>query len=76
MTIDIVKEVLSNHSDEDIVTYLDSIMTGILQNYKMAAKQNQPELLYGNLGDIALVASVVRAIKKRNDAREAAKRQM
>lgn len=73
MKVDITKELLSNHSDEEIVAYLDSVLTGLLQNYRTATKQNQPELLYGNLGDLVLVASVIRAMKQRNDAREVQK---
>lgn len=73
MKVDITKELLNNHSDEEIVAYLDSVLTGLLQNYRTATKQNQPELLYGNLGDLVLVASVVRAMKQRNDAREVQK---
>lgn len=72
MKVDIVSELLNNHSDEEIIAYLDSLATGVLQNYKTATKQKQPELLYGNLGDIALIASVIRSMKQRNDARESA----
>ena len=68
MSVDVVKEMLTNHSDAEVIAYLDSVMTGLLQNYKIATKQNQPELLYSNLGDIAMVASIIRAMKKRNDA--------
>ena len=72
MKVDIVSELLNNHSDEEIIAYLDSLATGVLQNYKTATKQKQSELLYGNLGDIALIASVIRSMKQRNDARESA----
>ena len=73
MKVDIVKELLNNHSDEEITAYLDSIVTGLLQNYKTAIKQNQSELLYGNIGDLTLVATIIRAMKNRNEAREAMK---
>ena len=73
MKVDVVKEMLEKHSDDEVIAYLDSVMTGLLQNYRTAAKQNQPELLYGNLGDLAMVASIIRAMKQRNDAREAQK---
>ena len=75
MKIDIVREMLDKHSDEEVVAYLDSVLTGLLQNYRTATKQNQPELLYGNLGDLAMVASIVRAMKQRNEAREAQKQE-
>ena len=73
MKVDITREMLERHSDEEIITYLDSVVTGLLQNYRTATKQNQPELLYGNLGDLAMVAAIIRAMKQRNDAREAQK---
>lgn len=73
MKVDIVKELLNNHSDEEITAYLDSVITGLLQNYKTAIKQNQSEILYGNIGDLTLVATIIRAMKNRNEAREAMK---
>lgn len=73
MKVDIVKELLNNHSDEEITAYLDSIITGLLQNYRTAIKQNQSEILYGNIGDLTLVATIIRAMKNRNEAREAMK---
>ena len=71
--INIVGEMLEKHSDQEVIAYLDSIMTGLLKNYKTALEKNQAEVLWGNLGDISLVASIVRAMKKRDDAREAQK---
>lgn len=73
MKIDITKELLNNHSDEEMIVYLDSVITGILQNYRTAIKQNQSELLYGNLGDLTMIASIIRAIKQRNEVRESMK---
>lgn len=73
MKVDIVRELLNNHSDEEIIAYLDKVATGIIGNYKTAANANQPQLLFGNLGDITMIATIIRAMKQRNDAREAAK---
>lgn len=69
MKVNIVKELLDNHSDEEIVAYLDKMATGIVGNYKTAANANQPQLLFGNLGDVTMVATILRAMKNRNDAR-------
>ena len=71
--VDITKELLKNHSDEEIIAYLDTVTTGIVKNYKIAASANQPQLLFGNLGDVTMVATIIRAMKNRNEAREAAK---
>ena len=73
MKVDIVKELLEKHSDDEVIAYMDSLMTGLLQNYRTAIKQNQSELLYGNLGDLTMVASILRGMKQRNEAREAQK---
>lgn len=73
MKVDIVKEMLERHSDEEVIAYLSKVMTGVAQNYQTALKANQPETLWGNLGDIAMVSSILRGIKSRNDAREALK---
>ena len=73
MKVDIVKELLSNHSDEEIIAYLDKVATGVVGNYKTAANANQPQLLFGNIGDITMIATIIRAMKNRNEAREALK---
>ena len=73
MKVDITKELLDNHSDEEIVAYLGKVMNGVVQNYQIALKANQPEALWSNLGDITMVSSILKAIKARNDAREAQK---
>ena len=73
MKIDIVKEMLNNHSDEEIIAYLDKVATGVVNNYETAANANQPQLLFSNLGDITMVATILRAMKTRNETREALK---
>ena len=74
--INIAKEISEKHSDAEIIVYLDSLLTGVLQNYRTSLKQNQVEILWGNLGDITLAASLVREMKKKNDAIEAQKQSM
>lgn len=73
MTIDIEQELVNNHSDVDIIAFLDRTTTGLLQNYNNALKLRSPELLWGSYGDIIFVASVIRKMKQRNDAHEALK---
>lgn len=76
MKIDIVRELLEKHTDEEIIAYLDGMATGILQNYRTATKQNQPQLLFGNLGDLVMITSILRAMKQRNDNVEAQRQNM
>lgn len=69
--INLEAEILANHTDEEIIEYLDGIATGLLKNYRIALEKGQSEVLWGNLGDITLVAAVVREMKKRNATRQA-----
>lgn len=71
--MDIAKDIVDKYSSEQIVAYLDSIMAGVLKNYRTAVEKGTTELLFANLGDIAQVRSVLHEIRKRDEAREAAK---
>lgn len=71
MAIDMIGEMLEKHNDKEVIEHLSSVMAGVLKNYKIALEQNQAEVLWGNLGDITMVATTLRAMKKRNEAREA-----
>lgn len=71
--INLELEILANHSDEEVIEHLDGIMTGLLKNYKLALERREPEILWGNLGDISIVASIIREMKKRNLSRQAQK---
>lgn len=68
--IDISSELVLNHSDDELVEFLDSVLSGVLRNYQSALKTGQSDFLFGNLGDIVLVSSIVREMKKRNIARK------
>lgn len=72
--IDIEQEIIDRHSNEEVVAYLDKILTGLVQNYNTASKLNNPAFLWGSYGDIMLVSTIVRKMKKRNDAVEAQKK--
>ena len=71
--INIVGELIEKHSDEEIISHLDSVITGVLKNYKTSLEKGDPNILWGNIGDITLVASIIRGLKKRNAEREAQK---
>lgn len=68
--VNIVAELSANHSDEEIIEYLDTLATGVLKNYRVSLEKGQPEILWGNLGDITLIATIIRELKKRNVARQ------
>lgn len=73
MKVNIVAETIGNHSEEEIIEHLSSVMTGVLKNYKIAVEKSNPVLLFANLGDISQVASVLRGLHKRNQERLANK---
>lgn len=65
--IEITKELLERHSDAEIIDHLYSVLSGVMRNYNTALKTTSPEILWGSLGDIAMVTEVLSAMKKRND---------
>ena len=71
--MDIAKDIVDKYTIEQIVAYLDRLSAGVLKNYQIAIKVNQPHILFGDLGDIAQMRSILHEINKRNQEREATK---
>lgn len=71
--MDIAKDIIDKYSEEQIIAYLDKLMAGVQQNYRASMKINQPQVLWGCLGDIDLVRMILHEMRTRNDAREAQK---
>lgn len=71
--MDIAKDIVDKYTTEQIVAYLDRLSSGVLKNYQTAIKVNQPEVLFGDLGDIAQIRSILHEMNKRNQEREALK---
>lgn len=71
--MDIAKDIVDKYTTEQIIAYLDKLSNGVLKNYQTAIKVNQPEVLFGDLGDIAQIRSVLHEMNKRNQEREALK---
>ena len=76
MKVEIEKEIVKNHTDEEIIAYLSRVINGVAQNYQIALKANQPESLWSNLGDITMTAAILKTLKARNDDIEARKQSM
>ena len=75
-TIDIEQEMIDNHSDEEVIAYLDKVATGLVQNYNTASKTNNPAFLWGSYGDVMMIFNIIRRMKVRNDTIEAQKQSM
>ena len=71
--MDIAKDIVDKYTTEQIIAYLDRLSAGVLKNYQIAIKVNQPQILFGDLGDIAQMRSILHEINKRNQEREATK---
>ena len=69
--MDIAKDIVDKYSTEQIIAYLDSLVAGVLQNYKTSLKANQPQITWGSVGDIAQVRSILHEMKKRDEAKKA-----
>ena len=71
--INVVGEMIEKHSDEEIIAHLDKIVAGVVKNYTVALDKGDSDILWANLGDLTQVASILRGMRKRNEAREAQK---
>lgn len=71
--INIIGEIIERHSDEEIIAHLDKIVAGVVKNYTVALDKGNSDILWANLGDLTQVASILRGMRKRNEAREAQK---
>lgn len=71
--INIIGEIIEKHSDEEIIAHLEKIVAGIVKNYTVALDKGNSDILWANLGDLTQVASILRGMRKRNEAREAQK---
>ncbi len=71
--INIIGEIIEKHSDEEIIAHLEKIVAGVVKNYTVALDKGNSDILWANLGDLTQVASILRGMRKRNEAREAQK---
>lgn len=71
--INIIGEIIEKHSDEEIIAHLDKIVAVVVKNYTVALDKGNSDILWANLGDLTQVASILRGMRKRNEAREAQK---
>lgn len=71
--INIIGEIIEKHSDEEIIAHLDKIVAGVVKNYTVALDKGNSDILWANLGDLTQVASILRGMRKRDEARKAQK---
>lgn len=71
--IDLEKEIINNHSDEEVIAFLYKVMSGVVKNYNSGLGEKSPEYLWGSFADVVMVKSILGEMKHRNDAKEALK---
>lgn len=71
--INIVGEMIEKHSNEEIIAHLDKVVSGVVKNYAAALEKGDSGILWANLGDLTQAASILRGLRKRNEARDAQK---
>lgn len=69
--MNLASDILDKYSPEQVTYYLDSVLSGVLKNYKVAIEKNMPELLFACLGDITQVRGIIHEMKKRDEERAA-----
>lgn len=65
MKISIANELVQRHSDQEIIEFLSKTTRGLVQNYKVAVEKGDSSILFANLGDLTMVASVLTELDKR-----------
>ena len=68
MAVNLVGDLLK-YSDEEIIDYLEGIMSIVAKNYKTTIETKQPETLWASYGDVSLVYYTLKALKRRNKER-------
>lgn len=65
--VNIEAELLANHTDEEIIEYMATVIRGVVQNYRVTIEKNEPELLFASFGDIITIMNILTLLKKRAD---------
>lgn len=65
--MDIAKEIVEKHDDREIIAHLDSIMSGVIKNYRIGLSTGRSEALWGSFGDIVQVREILHEMKTRDD---------
>lgn len=69
MKVDIIGEMLSKHTDPEIIEYLYRCMIGVMKNYRIALEKGNTETLWASVADIEQTTSILGAMHKRNEER-------
>ena len=68
--MNLASDLLDKYTSEQVTAYLDKLVTGVLKNYQTAIKLNQPQVLFGSVGDIAQLKDILHEMRKRDEARK------
>lgn len=76
MIVNIEKELLEKHTDQEIIVFLHKVMAGVVKNYNSGLSANSSKYLWGSFADIVMVKSILSEMKQRNEAIEVRKQNM
>lgn len=68
--VNIAAEMLEKHTDEELIEFLYSEMTGVMKNYRNSMEQKMPEICWASMRNLDLIADVLMLMKRRNQARQ------
>lgn len=68
--MNLASDMLDKYTSEQVIAYLDRLVAGVLKNYQTAIKLDQPQILFGSLGDVAQVRDILHEMRKRDEARK------
>lgn len=60
--VNLVKEGIDRHSNEEMIIYLSKLMNGVVRNYRMAVEKDTPTPLWASMGDIAQCAVILKTM--------------
>lgn len=68
--MDLAKDIVDKYTTDQIITELDRILGGVVQNYRSGLKTGRPEFIWSSLGDLVKMKDILHEMRVRNDERE------
>ena len=67
--INIVDDMLTRHSDDEIIEYLYNILTDTSKKFEVSLEQDAPEYLWTAHPNIEVAREILKKMRKRNEER-------
>jgi len=76
MKVSIASEIVQRHNDQEVIEFLAKTTKGLVQNYKVAVEKGDSSILFANLGDLTMVATILAELDKREKSKLALQENM